>query len=70
MPRPEFSSGQLFPFLGELKYFNFNTTHLKKIRFEIDEGFLIGFIPEKKLQLQTDKITLQRYLTQFYKQQA
>ena len=69
-PKIDFYEGSLFPFFGELKFFSFSTTHLKKLRFRIEGGFLICYVPEHRPELQYDKIFLKNALIEFYKSLA
>ena len=69
-PKVDFYEGSLFPFFGELKFFSFSVTPLKKLRFSIEEGFLICYIPEHRPELQYNKTFLKNALIQFYKKLA
>ncbi len=64
---PKFENGAYFPWLGELKYFQFVSTKLKKITFSIEDGFLICNLPSGTHP--TDQV-LRIQLKNFYKKQA
>ncbi len=70
IPKVDFYEGSLFPFFGELKFFSFTITPLKKLRFAIEEGFLICYIPVHRPELQYNKTFLKNALIQFFKKQA
>lgn len=67
---PEFKEGQLFPFFGEMKYFKVVKTHLKKISFVAEEGFLICYMPTEKEIMTGLTAKLQLELVRFYKKEA
>lgn len=69
-PRVDFYEGSLFPYFGELKFFSFTETPLKKLRFAIEEGFLICYVPKHRPELQYNKTFLKNALVQFYKLKA
>lgn len=66
-PQPEFKNGSYFPFLGELKYFQFADCSLKKIKFKIEDGFLIC---NASAVNRSDQQKLHLGLQQFYKDAA
>ncbi len=41
--KPELINGEFFPYLGELKCFQFSSTKLKKSFFKIEDGFLVCY---------------------------
>lgn len=64
---PEFKEGELFPFLGEMKYFTFVPYKNKKVKLKIEDGFIscyhsVDQIPDKEKSLHA--------LIQLYKQEA
>ena len=67
---PEFKEGQQFPYFGEMKYFMFARTPLKKMRIAVEEGFLICCVPLDKPEWLTDIKKLQLELIHFYKKEA
>lgn len=66
-PTPTFQEGSLFPFFGELKYFKFVVTKLKKISFAEEDGFLICHCPTELNPILADNSKLKLKLTEFYK---
>ncbi len=66
-PKPEFKNGSYFPFLGELKYFQFVDSTLKKVKFNIEDGFLICNTTESN---RDDQQKLHLSLQHFYKDEA
>ncbi len=66
-PKPEFKDGSYFPILGELKYFQFVSSALKKVNFKIEDGFLLCSASEAN-RLLIHK--LQSSLLDFYKNEA
>ncbi len=63
--KPELKNGEIFPYLGELKYFQFSATKLKKSFFKIEDGFLICYKSASVTELELfDK------LKKFYKIKA
>ena len=70
IPIIDFLEGNLFPFLGNLKYFNFVLKPSKKIHFAVEDGFLICYLPKNKPELQDDKVLLKKVLIEFYKKYA
>ena len=69
-PQPKFEDGSLFPFYGELKHFNFIETKLKKILFQVEDGFLICSIPRQDPSLRMNINELKKALIKFYKASA
>lgn len=67
---PEFKEGQLFPFFGEMKYFKMVSSPAKKIRFSVEEGFLICYVPADFILDKSGLSQLQLQLVRFYKRQA
>lgn len=70
IPIIDFYEGNLFPFLGDLKYFSFSQTSSKKLNFVVEEGFLICYLPILKPEMQYDKALLKKALIKFYKKSA
>lgn len=70
IPKVDFFEGSLFPFFGELKFFSFTETPLKKLRFAIEGGFLICYLPRHRPELQYNKTFLKNALIQYYKKLA
>lgn len=64
---PKFQEGELFPFLGEMKYFTFVPSKNKKIKLQIEDGF-ISCYHEKETTPDEKKIV--EGLVQLYKQEA
>ena len=64
---PKFENGSCFPWLGELKYFQFVDGKQKKLTFSVEDGFLICNLPFGKKP--ADQI-LQIQLKNFYKKEA
>ncbi len=67
IPTPTFQEGSLFPFFGELKYFKFIPSKLKKISFAVEDGFLICHFPIALNSDLVDNQKLKLKLTEFYK---
>ncbi|MFZ3231219.1 MAG: SprT family zinc-dependent metalloprotease [Pseudobdellovibrio sp.] len=70
IPIPEFKEGQLFPLFGEMKYFKFALTKLKKIQFSCEDGFLVCYVPSSNIEWQYDIKKLQVGLIKYYKNEA
>ena len=66
-PTPEFTEGSLFPFFGELKYFSFADTKLKKITFTTEDGFLVCHRPLAMANSTEAKARLKMKLKEYYK---
>ncbi len=66
-PLPKIENGSFFPWIGELKCFQFVETKNKKISFTVEDGFLICRVP--KDEKPTDEI-LKSKLRHFYKLEA
>jgi hypothetical protein len=64
---PQFQEGELFPFLGEMKYFTYANHKNKKIKLKIEDGFMICYIPQN---FRFDEDVLRKNLIHHYKQQA
>ncbi len=64
---PQFKEAELFPFLGEMKYFSFTNYKSKKIKFQIEDGFLSCSVPINDIM---DEKKLNKALIQFYKKEA
>lgn len=67
---PAFKEGESFPFFGEMKYFMFASTPLKKMRFAVEEGFLVCYVPNERPEWLSDVKKLQAELIHFYKKEA
>ncbi len=65
--RPKFHEGELFPFLGEMKYFTFASRKNKKIKLKIEDGFLICYVPQN---FSGNEAMITKGLIHLYKQQA
>ena len=66
--RPQFKEGELFSFLGEMKYFTFNlSSKNKKIKLIHEDGFISCDMPTGSLPEETK---LRAALIQFYKKEA
>lgn len=64
---PEFKEGELFPFLGEMKYFTFSLSQKKKIKLKIEDGFISCSYP---INTDPDQEKIRQSLIQLYKQEA
>lgn len=64
---PQYKEGELFPFLGEMKYFTFVPNKNKRIRFQIEDGFLSCYVPK---DFQYDQNQIKKALIDLYKKQA
>ncbi|MBC7457985.1 MAG: M48 family metallopeptidase [Bdellovibrionaceae bacterium] len=64
---PEFKEGELFPFLGEMKYFTFVPYKNKKIKLQIEDGFISCYHPAGT---PSDKEKIRQCLIQLYKRNA
>ena len=67
---PAFKEGEEFPFFGEMKYFALARTKNKKMRFQVEEGFLICYVPDDKPEWVSDFEKMQVELISFYKKEA
>lgn len=65
---PEFQEGSLFPYFGEMKYLTFTKTKLKKIKFAVEDGFLVCQRPVGRLDIKSSEF--KKVLIQYYKDQA
>ena len=66
--QPQFKEGELFPVLGEMKYFTFNSiSKSKKIKLILEDGFISCYAPTNPVP---DEKKLRAALIQFYKQEA
>lgn len=68
--KPTLQIGSLFPFLGELKYFIFSCTNRKRPVFQVEDGFLICYLPQNKKSGDYLKEELENLLHKFYKKQG
>lgn len=68
--KPKLQPGQLFPFLGELKYFSFTSGSRLRPWFEVDGGFLVAHLPEGQTSENFSVKLLELALQNFYKQQG
>lgn len=64
---PEFKEGELFPFLGEMKYFTFVPSKNKKTKLQIEDGFISCYHYKDQ---EPDKDKVLQGLIQLYKQEA
>ncbi len=64
---PQFKEGELFPVLGEMKYFTFRESEIKKIKLVTEDGFISCYTPPGWLP---DEKKLRTALLQFYKKEA
>ena len=65
--QPKFQEGELFPFLGEMKYFIFVPNKNKKLKIKIEDGFISCYVPSG---FEADQKKLIACLVQLYKQEA
>lgn len=66
--RPKLRNSELFPFLGEMRYFQFvYDESLKKVSLSVEDGFLICRGPKKHLECSTE---IWRSLKKFYQLEA
>jgi predicted metal-dependent hydrolase len=68
--KPQVKEGELFAFLGEMKYLKFSTSTLKKIFFKIEDGFLICYLPRHTTPEDFELTELERRLQDFFKEKA
>ncbi len=68
--KPEFKVGELYPFLGELKFLQFNESASRKITFQVDEGFLICGVPKGRQVAEFAEATLSHELGRYYRKEA
>lgn len=64
---PEFKEGELFPFLGEMKYFTFVSSPNKRIKLQIEDGFISCYLPNG---MEPDPEKLLSGLIDLYKKEA
>jgi predicted metal-dependent hydrolase len=65
--QPKFQEGELFPFLGEMKYFTFVPYKNKKLKLKIEDGFISCYVPK---DFQADEKKMIAGLVQLYKEEA
>ncbi len=68
--KPSFENGSLFPYLGELKYFTFAVTSLKKPFFAVEDGFLMCYLPRGASASSYTKELFENLLQSFFKKQG
>lgn len=67
---PTFTTGAHFPFLGELKYLQFEKTSLRRTFFKFEDGFLVCYRPENPGLREIDIDDLSEKLKKYYKSEA
>jgi len=67
---PQLKQGELYPFLGEKKYLQFTNSTLKKIFFKVEDGFLVGYLPQNTSIDDYEEALVYQELTKFYKAEA
>ncbi len=67
---PQFAEGELFPFLGELRYLCFSESNKSQLSVAIEDGFLICYLPKNKAQIDIDTKLFEKALQRFYKSMA
>ena len=67
---PTFTEGSNFPFLGELKYFQFTQSNLSRLYFKIVDGFLLCYLPKNSIAAEFTSEELIVRLKNYYKTEA
>ncbi len=68
--QPDFTTGALYPFLGELKYLQFCESPGRRFTFSVEEGFLICGVPKGRKLAEFTPASIRRELGRFYRSEA